>query len=243
MDIFSYLLGKKTGGGGGGSSQDWTQLGYTEEPSSIQTGFDYAKEIKQNWDANQTDVSSKFANDKNLLYFPNVDMSNVTNASQLFYTCAKLEYFDEINPNINCNMNNMFNAGNNTNTKLSGNKIYITNNINNTNVFMLIGILELNEVVFLMDANRGQNIFNTINQLKIRKITDNHTKRDKQLLNMCYMDDDTIRVFLNYFKTLTDQDSDKKTLKFLGFMKSNCNKAVLLDEWQDLVDAGWTTGY
>ena len=227
----------------GGSSQDWTQLGYTEEPPSIKAGLDYAKEIKQNWDATKTSTFGKYTNNKDLFYFPNVDMSNVTNAQNMFQSCVKLEYFDEINPNSNCNMKYMFNLGNTENTKLFGNRIYIANNKYNEFVFSSIGTLELNEVIITASSNRGQNIFDSITNLKIKKITDNYTKRDKQLLNLCGMDDDTIRVFLNYFKTLTTQDSDKKTLKFLGFTSANCNKAVLLDEWQDLVGAGWTTGY
>ena len=49
MDITSYLLGKNAsgGGGGGGSDLDWTALGYTSRPKAIDTGYNYAKEIKE----------------------------------------------------------------------------------------------------------------------------------------------------------------------------------------------------
>lgn len=228
---------------GSTGGRDWTQLGYEEEPKSIDEGFEYAKNIKQNWDTSVTNLYRKYLNDKNLMYFPNVDMSNVTKANNMFEGCVKLEFFDVINPRYNCNMQGMFKIGNNVNTKLIGNKIYITDNMNNTSIFDNISILELGEVVFNNSPNRGQNIFNSINDLRIKKITNNYTSREKGILFNCTMDDDTIKVFLNYFKTLTSQKSSYKTLKAMGFTNSNCNQAVLLDEWQDLVEAGWTTGY
>ena len=47
MDLFSYLLGKKSGGsgGGGGTGLDWTKIGYEGTPQSIINGYNYAKNI------------------------------------------------------------------------------------------------------------------------------------------------------------------------------------------------------
>ncbi|MBO7527027.1 MAG: hypothetical protein J6T74_03915 [Clostridia bacterium] len=222
---------------------DWTQLGYEEEPFSLQEAVDYAKEIKRTWDASITNTYRKYFNNKELIYFPNVDMSNVTKADYMFQNCVKLEYFDEINPASNCNMNYMFNLGNYDITKLTGNKIHIKNNNNNSRVFYNIGILELNELILEIAPLRGDSIISAVNNLKIKKITDTQTSREQPILSNCTMNDDTIKVFLNYFKTLTSQPSSKKTLKALGFTSSNCNQAILLDEWQDLVEDGWTTGY
>lgn len=49
MDITSYLLGKQAGGGGGGSDLDWTAIGYDSTPQAIVDGYNYAKQIKDNW--------------------------------------------------------------------------------------------------------------------------------------------------------------------------------------------------
>ena len=89
MDILSYKLGKKAGGGGG-SSIDWTQIGYAKEPESIQEGFDYAKQIYDNWDATQTSLNNKFKNDEDLIYMPLVDTSNNTSLEWAFSNCSAL---------------------------------------------------------------------------------------------------------------------------------------------------------
>lgn len=89
MDIPSYLLGKKASGGGGTSSIDWSAIGYNSIPNSIQTGYDYALQIKENWDSTQT--SYDFGEDINLRYMPLVDISNATNLDAMFTSCTNLE--------------------------------------------------------------------------------------------------------------------------------------------------------
>ena len=89
MDIFSYLLGKQQGGSSSGD-RDWSEIGYSSEPESIQDGFDYAKNIKDNWNSSVTTLSNKFNGDTNLIYMPLVDTSNVTNMQRMFYNCYSL---------------------------------------------------------------------------------------------------------------------------------------------------------
>lgn len=89
MDVFSYLLGKQQGGSSGGG-RDWSEIGYSSEPESIQDGFDYAKTIKDNWDSSVTSLSNKFKGDTNLIYMPLVDTSNATNFMKMFTDCTSL---------------------------------------------------------------------------------------------------------------------------------------------------------
>lgn len=89
MDIFSYLLGKQQGGSSGGD-RDWSEIGYSSEPSSIKDGFDYAKTIKDNWDSSVTSLSNRFGRDTNLIYMPLVDTSKVTDFSNIFNECYSL---------------------------------------------------------------------------------------------------------------------------------------------------------
>lgn len=89
MDVFSYLLGKQQGGSSGGG-RDWSEIGYSSEPSSIQDGFDYAKSIKDNWDSSATSLANKFNGDTNLIYMPLVDTSNVTSMQNTFNNCYSL---------------------------------------------------------------------------------------------------------------------------------------------------------
>lgn len=89
MDVFSYLLGKQQGGSSGGG-RDWSEIGYSSEPPSIQDGFDYAKSIKDNWDSSVTSLYAKFSRETNLIYMPLVDTSNVTNFGNIFNECYGL---------------------------------------------------------------------------------------------------------------------------------------------------------
>lgn len=90
MDITSYLLGKNSGGGGGGGSLDWAALGYNSTPQAIIDGYNYAKQIQENW-VPATSLSSKFSNDEKLKYMPLVDTTIATNMYQTFYACHCLQ--------------------------------------------------------------------------------------------------------------------------------------------------------
>ena len=51
MELFDYLLAKKKGSGGGSSSDvDWSAIGYSDTPQVIVDGYNYAKQIKDNWE-------------------------------------------------------------------------------------------------------------------------------------------------------------------------------------------------
>lgn len=90
MDIFSYLLGKQQGGSSGGD-RDWSEIGYSSEPSSIQDGFDYAKNIYDNWN-NPSHLVNKFNNDCNLMFMPLVNTSNAHSFNNAFANCKSLIY-------------------------------------------------------------------------------------------------------------------------------------------------------
>lgn len=74
----------------GGSSIDWSQIGYNEEPSSIQNGYDYALEIKNNW-VSTTNYSNKFSGNKKIYYMPLVNTSTGTNFAGFFNNCSSLQ--------------------------------------------------------------------------------------------------------------------------------------------------------
>lgn len=75
-----------------GDGFDFSVLGYNAGLSNninsgIQTNIDYSKTFADNWNVSNTTI-----NDTNLVYFPNIDTSNVTN----FYP-NKIEYIDTLN--------------------------------------------------------------------------------------------------------------------------------------------------
>ena len=81
----------------GGSGPDWTAIGYEDEtPQSIIDGYNYAKNIYDNWDSSITSAYQMYKNDKKLVFFPSVDMSNITNYKEMFSgsNLIELDYFN-----------------------------------------------------------------------------------------------------------------------------------------------------
>lgn len=98
------------------SDLDWTALGYSERPSYIEEGYEYALEIKNNW--NTKDTSFYINGEHKVTYFPTVDCSNIVNFgiksnstllyvgylnlskykgfSQFFYECRSLRKIEGI---------------------------------------------------------------------------------------------------------------------------------------------------
>lgn len=74
----------------GGGGLDWSAIGYSEEPQSIEDDYNYSKNILDNWDATQTNLQGKFSNDINLVYMPLVDTSNATTMQSMFNSCSNL---------------------------------------------------------------------------------------------------------------------------------------------------------
>ena len=97
MDITSYLLGKKAGGGGGSSDLDWSAIGYSGTPQVITDGYDYAKQIYDNWDSSITSMSSKYSGENDLVIMPLVDTSNATTFQNCFQNCVRLLEVPKLN--------------------------------------------------------------------------------------------------------------------------------------------------
>lgn len=80
----------------GGSGVDWSELGYSQEPTTISDGYTYAKTIKDNWDPNLSSYSSQFSYDNNLIYLPNLKINAAKNTSKFCQWCTSLEFCDEL---------------------------------------------------------------------------------------------------------------------------------------------------
>lgn len=70
-------------GGGKIYPPKWYEIGYSGTPQNILDGFDYAKDIYDNWTA-PASMASLYRGDKDLKYFPNVDITGYTNYSAMF---------------------------------------------------------------------------------------------------------------------------------------------------------------
>ena len=71
-------------------ARNWTTIGYTEEPTFINDGYEYAVQIKNNYDTSTTDWFQRYYQNHNLVFFPLIDTSNVETMRQAFRECIHL---------------------------------------------------------------------------------------------------------------------------------------------------------
>ncbi len=89
-ETFTELVPEVLNISGGGSGHDWSAIGYSGEPQVIQDGYDYAVQVKNNWNPNLTNYNSKFSRDMKLIFMPFVNLSNATSAISMFFYCNSL---------------------------------------------------------------------------------------------------------------------------------------------------------
>lgn len=91
-----------------GADIDWSAIGYSGTPGLIDRGYVYAKNIYDNWNPAITDMSYKYRLNKDMILFPLVDTSNVTNMNRAFEACTSLIYLPSLNLSKVTNMNMAF---------------------------------------------------------------------------------------------------------------------------------------
>lgn len=220
MDITSYLLGKNSasGGGGGGSDLDWTALGYTKRPQAIDDGYDYAKQIKDNW-VPATSLYNKFQRDYQLTYFPLVDTSTTNDMQYMFYECFSLQetaLFDTSNVTKAQNMFNWCHS-------LTEIPLFDLSNLTHAQ-YMFGGCYSLKKfpAIKIPNLKYGQSMFTNCKSLSNDSL--------KNILDICIN-------ATQYMQT--------KTLAYLGFDSTHQPVATIqaLPNYQSFIDAGWTIGY
>ena len=235
----------------GGTDTRWEEIGYDEEPSIIQDGIDYAKQIMQNWDASITDRHGAFYNDKNLIFFPNVDMSNVVNVNGMFSSCINLIYisdidFSKINKNADSGTTNMFSGCSRLEEFGDVNiGLYVRSN------GMFSSCTNLKKVGNITIGNSmycDQMFYNCSNLEEIKSIhflfTSYSTTTAQYLFYNCKkLTNNSLKKILIGLQDLTTQHANGKNLKWFNLSKTQAELCTTFDEWTPLANAGWTTGY
>lgn len=95
MDTLSYLLGKKNAGGGGSGGQDldWSALGYSQRPNSIDTGYNFALVIQKQFE-DVANLYNKYYSNRQVVFFPKVKVTKATTTERMFVDCNCLMYGD-----------------------------------------------------------------------------------------------------------------------------------------------------
>ena len=196
---------------------DWSQIGYEDTPQIIIDGFNYAKDIYDNWDSSITDMQGKYSGDLQLKYFPNVNTSNVITLNSCFVNCNYLENIVLINTS---NVTNMYRTFMNC---------YRLENIPLLDTFK---VENFNEI--FKNCSKLKNIpeFDTSNIKFMSNAFGNCSNLTNESLNnilaMCIN-------ATNYTGT--------KTLKYIGLTQAQAETCQELSNYQAFLDAGWTTGY
>ena len=199
---------------------DWSEIGYEDTPQSIIDGFNYAKDIYDNWDSSDTDLRNKFNADTNLKYMPLVDTSNAIDLRYMFQNCSKMEFVP------------LLNLQNATNTSMMFYSCQLLKNIPQFNTSkvttmnsMFSGCYALKNMPILdtssINVASGMNtIFSSCSSLSNESLNN--------IMAMC------IRA-VNF--------PGVKTLQRIGLSSSQATTCQTLSNYQAFLDAGWTTGY
>lgn len=137
-DTLSTLANKVstiTVGGSGGSGFDFSPIGYDAEFSAelnanINAYIVYSKSLLDAWNPSRTDASNLYKDNTKLVYAPNIDTSNVTGMTNMFYGCNLLQTVPEINTSKVNSMQNMFSNCHSLTSVPAFNTSNVTNMVN-----------------------------------------------------------------------------------------------------------------
>ena len=196
---------------------DWSEIGYEETPQNIIDGFNYAKEIKDNWDSSQTNLAQKFYNYLDLIYAPLVNTSNATDMSGMFYGCSNLSYIPILNTSNVANMSTMFYQC------IALKSIPLLDTSNVTNMFAMFQGCKLLENIPVFDLSKCNNMW-----VMFQNCTKISNDSLNNIMQMCLG-------ATSYTGT--------KTLKEIGLTSAQATTCQSLSNYQAFLAAGWTTGY
>lgn len=221
---------------------DWSELGYSDTPQEVIDGFNYAKQIKDNWDSTQTDINNKFANDTNLVYMPLVDTSNATNMGYMFLNCTNLENIPLLNTSGLTNANYMFMGC----TRLKTISLLDFSGISSmTSMFSgctgltTIPLLDTSNVQNMNSSFYGCSNLVTVPLLNTSKVTvmTNMFKDCPSLSN------ESLNNILLICANSRVSTASNRRLSRIGLTSAQATICQGLSNYQTFLDAGWVTGY
>ena len=217
LDEYPELIDSIPAGGG---DIDWSAIGYDGMPQGIQDGYDYAIEVKNNWNSSATSLSYKFSNNYNLIFMPLVATSLVTNMENMFNNCYSLISIPLLDTSSVTNMGFMC-----SNCKsLKSFPLLDTSSVTNMQyMFQACDGLHTIPLLDTSSVTNMQGMFNTC-----QRLTDNSLDN---ILQMCIN-------ATSYIGT--------KTLSYLGirsYYGYPVSRIQALPHYQDFLDAEWTIGY
>lgn len=165
-DTLSTLANKVsaiTAGGSGVSGFDFSKIGYDAEFSSefnakINADIAYSKTLLDAWNPSNTDASGLYRDDKNIVYAPNIDTSNVTSMREMFSRCYRLQKVPLFNTSNVISMNNMF---------------YYCTSLTTVPLFNTINVTHMDYMFYYCTSLQTVPLFNTSNVIRMDNMFNN----------------------------------------------------------------------
>ena len=199
-----------------GGGLDWSAIGYSEEPQSIIDGYNYAVEIKNNWD-DTLSTYERFKSDLKIQIMPLVSLGNNSSCQAMFRGATSLFSVSLLNTSSITNIRDMFNGCHALET------IPLFNTENVTNMTSTFSNCYCLQKVPILNTSKVTSLNGMFSYCRL--LTDESLDN---ILQMC----------INSLET-------NKTLARLGFVSTDypASRIHALPHYQDFIDAGWTIGY
>lgn len=228
---------------------DWTELGYDGTPTSInesiQDGFDYAKQIKQNWTNIVTDGYQLFFNDHKLMFFPSVDNSNMLRMACMFQNCYSLQKVGYLNTQQMDSIGTAFRDCYSLREVFDINSEISSGNFSADNVFYNCISLENAPNISATRRTNLTGIFYNCVSLKnvpVFNIRLGITGMNNAFGNCINLTNESLNNIMGTIKNAA-YFAGTKTLKDIGFSSEQATTCTTLPNWTALQNNGWTTGY
>ena len=257
----------------GGGSHDWSAIGYSGEPETIAKGYNYAKDIYDNWDDSITSLSETYLNNYDLVFFPKVNLENVTNFNRTFINCKSLIEADLFNIKatsytstfLNCSALKEIKIINSSSTNVSSinamfsgcstiERIDLSDFQGNIadiyQAFYYCSNLKYLDISGLKTSSNNlsaNQAFDSCRKLETIKFNEDFkfpsNRTTYNMFNYCISLDDNTLNSILHICAISD--GTPGTLRSLGFSSTYypVSKIEALDNYQEFIDAGWTIGY
>lgn len=202
---------------GGSYPPDWSEIGYEDTPESVIDGFNYAKDIYDNWDNSITSMANMYASDGHLMFFPLVDTSNVTNLYKTFIG-SNLRYIPAVDF-----------------SKVTSAMLTFCN----CKSLISVGLFDISNVLMAQQFFDGCTNLKDVPILNLSKISD----IDRMFINCPNLSNESLNNILQMCIDSNVTNTSYKTLSRVGLSSSQATTCQSLSNWSAFVSAGWASGY
>ena len=220
---------------------DWSEIGYSETPQSILNDFDYSKDIKDNWNSGATSLASKFSYNTTLKYMPLVDTSSATNMNSMFEGCSNLLKVPLLDTSKVTRMQSMFAYCSLLTTipQIDTSKV--------TTMFSMFESCTKLKAIPQIDTQNVDSMFvmfrNCSNLEDVPVLNTAKVTTILQMFTGCSsLSNDSLNNIMQMCINAVSYTGTKK-LKEIGLTSAQATTCQSLSNYQDFINAGWTTGY